>query len=40
MLDTRLSKPKAVKKINDGKIEKVFKNTAYDDQVMHQSIFK
>ena len=40
MLDSRLSRPKAIKKIQDGRIEKVFKNTAYEDQKMHKSIFK
>lgn len=41
MLDHRLSKPKAVCKVpREHKEDKVYKNSAFDDQQMHQSIFK
>ena len=41
MLDHRLSKPKAISKIpRDYKDDKVYKNSAFDEQQAHQSIFK
>ena len=39
MLDSRLSQPKAIKKVGDGYQAKVYKNSSYTDQKMHQSIF-
>ena len=43
MLDSRLSQPKLLKRIEAGKNgrdEKVFKNSTFEEQKMHQSIFK
>ena len=43
MLDSRLAAPKSLKRIDAGKNgrdEKVFKNSTYEEQKIHQSIFK
>ena len=43
MLDSRLSQPKLLKRIENGKNgrdERVFKNSTFEEQKMHQSIFK
>lgn len=43
MLDTRLSNPKSLQKIDAkfmNKNEKVFKNSNFDQQQTHQSVFK
>ena len=39
MLDSRLAQPKAIKKVGEGHSSKVFKNSSFADQKMHQSIF-
>lgn len=39
MLDSRLSCPKSIKKIESGRIRKVYKNTAMEEQLLHQSVF-
>ena len=39
MLDSRLSAPKAIKKVEEGRHKKVYKNTAMDEQLLHQSVF-
>ena len=43
MLDSRLAAPKSLKRIDaakNGRDEKVFKNSTYEEQKIHQSIFK
>jgi hypothetical protein len=43
MLDSRLANPKSLKRIEaakNGRDEKVFKNSTYEEQKIHQSIFK
>jgi hypothetical protein len=43
MLDSRLANPKSLKRIDaakNGRDEKVFKNSTYEEQKIHQSIFK
>ena len=43
MLDKRLSKPKSIQRKtamrSSGKQEKIYKNTPYDDQKLHMSVF-
>jgi len=39
MLDSRLSCPKSIKQVESGRIRKVYKNTAMDEQLLHQSVF-
>ena len=40
MLDSRLSKPKSIKKVQSGYLEKFYNNSVYDEQKEHQSAFK
>ena len=35
MMDKRLSKPKSIKKVQSGFLEKVYKNSVYDEQKEH-----
>ena len=40
MMDHRLSKPKSIHTVNNGRAEKVFKNSSFNEQLMHNTSFK